>query len=83
MFSDGNLKLDSELFVQVKPGLSSFADEPKQGAKQLLGLLERAKDVVPASERGITPLALKATAGLRLLPREKADILIEEASRKL
>lgn len=78
LFSDGNLKLDDELFVQVKPGLSSFVDDPKQGGQQMLNLLERAKDVVPPSERGVTPLAMKATAGLRLLPRDKADILIEE-----
>lgn len=82
LFSDGNLKLDNELFVQVKPGLSSFVDDPKAGAKQMLSLLERAKDVVPPTERGATPLAMKATAGLRLLPRDKADQLIEEV-RKL
>ncbi|KAF4525597.1 hypothetical protein B566_EDAN015535 [Ephemera danica] len=76
---DGNLKLDSELFVQVKPGLSSFADNPKEGGQQMLNLLERAKDVVPPEQRGSTPLAMKATAGLRLLPRDKADMLIEEA----
>ena len=27
-FSDGNLKLDAELFKEVKPGLSSYANEP-------------------------------------------------------
>ncbi|CAB3374947.1 Hypothetical predicted protein [Cloeon dipterum] len=75
---DGNLKLDDELFVQVKPGLSSFSNEPEKGANQMLALLERAKDVVPPSERGHTPLSMKATAGLRLLPREKADRLIEK-----
>ncbi|XP_059480536.1 ectonucleoside triphosphate diphosphohydrolase 5-like isoform X2 [Neocloeon triangulifer] len=75
---DGNLKLDDELFVQVKPGLSSFSEQPEKGASQMLALLERAKDVVPPSERGHTPLAMKATAGLRLLPRQKADKLIEE-----
>jgi hypothetical protein len=28
--TDKNLKLDHELFVEVKPGLSSFADNPKK-----------------------------------------------------
>jgi hypothetical protein len=77
-YVDGNLKLDDELFVQVKPGLSAFSGEPKKGASQMLALLEQAKTVVPPSERGHTPLAMKATAGLRLLPKNKADQLIEE-----
>nr|CAD7397885.1 unnamed protein product [Timema poppensis] len=29
-YLDRTLKLDSELFVQVKPGLSSYADNPKK-----------------------------------------------------
>jgi len=79
-YLDGNLKLDDELFVQVKPGLSAFSGEPKKGASQMLALLEQAKTVVPPSERGHTPLAMKATAGLRLLPKNKADQLIEEVN---
>jgi Golgi nucleoside diphosphatase len=79
-YVDGNLKLDDELFVQVKPGLSAFSGEPKKGASQMLALLEQAKTVVPPSERGHTPLAMKATAGLRLLPKNKADQLIEEVN---
>jgi len=62
----------------VKPGLSAFSEEPSRGAGQMLALLEQAKTVVPPAERGHTPLAMKATAGLRLLPRHKADQLIEE-----
>lgn len=30
IFTDGSLELEDELFVQVKPGLSSFADNPKK-----------------------------------------------------
>lgn len=29
-FIGGSLELEDELFVQVKPGLSSFADNPKK-----------------------------------------------------
>lgn len=29
-FTDGSLELEDELFVQVKPGLSSFAHDPKK-----------------------------------------------------
>ncbi|XP_049841284.1 ectonucleoside triphosphate diphosphohydrolase 5 isoform X1 [Schistocerca gregaria] len=79
---DKNLKLDDELFVQVKPGLSSFADNPVKGAESLQELLDRAKAFVPREEWGHTPLAMKATAGLRLLPGDKANALLDEV-RKL
>jgi len=79
---DKNLKLDHELFVQVKPGLSSFADNPKKGAEKIAELLERAMEVIPPTEYKNTPLAMKATAGLRLLPADKAEGLLEEV-RKL
>lgn len=29
-FIGGSLELEDELFVQVKPGLSSFVDDPKK-----------------------------------------------------
>jgi hypothetical protein len=29
-FADKNLKLDHELFMEIKPGLSSFSDNPKK-----------------------------------------------------
>ncbi|KAJ9596472.1 hypothetical protein L9F63_012511, partial [Diploptera punctata] len=77
-----NLKLDKELFVEVKPGLSSFVDNPKQGADKIAELLNRAKEVIPAAELHNTPLAMKATAGLRLLPAQKAEALLDEV-RKL
>jgi len=49
-----------------------------QGAEKIAELLERAKEVIPPSEFKNTPLAMKATAGLRLLPVEKAEGLLEE-----
>lgn len=79
---DKNLKLDHELFMEVKPGLSSFSDSPKKGAETIAELLEKAKEVIPPSELKNTPLAMKATAGLRLLPVKKAEGLLEEV-RKL
>nr|CAD7590673.1 unnamed protein product [Timema genevievae] len=80
-YLDRTLKLDSELFVQVKPGLSSYADNPKKGAESLEELLDRAKSVIPASDWASTPLAMKATAGLRLLPGHQADSLLKEVKK--
>lgn len=39
-------------------------------------LLEVAKSNVPPSMWSTTPVVLRATAGLRLLPREKAEYLL-------
>lgn len=42
----------------------------------LRGLLEKAKNEIPAEYWNKTPLILKATAGLRLLPIHKAENLL-------
>lgn len=79
---NGNLVLDNELFKEVKPGLSTFADKPEDAAKSLTMLLDEAKTVIPQSEWSRTLLTMKATAGLRLLPENKANGILEEC-RKL
>ncbi|GAB5573017.1 ectonucleoside triphosphate diphosphohydrolase 5 isoform X1 [Prionailurus iriomotensis] len=70
--------LEGEIFDSVKPGLSAFVDQPKQGAETVQGLLELAKDSIPRSHWKRTPVVLKATAGLRLLPEQKAQALLFE-----
>lgn len=79
---NGNLILDKELFKEVKPGLSSFADKPEDAARSLTTLLNEAKMVIPQSEWPRTLLTMKATAGLRMLPEHKANGILEEC-RKL
>ncbi|XP_042881762.1 ectonucleoside triphosphate diphosphohydrolase 5-like isoform X3 [Penaeus japonicus] len=81
--TDKSLKLDDELWHEVKPGLSSYADNPEEGAKSLLPLLELAKGRIPKQHWASTPLVLKATAGLRLLPEEKAEALLHEVKKVL
>ncbi|CAG9762305.1 unnamed protein product [Ceutorhynchus assimilis] len=71
-----SLVLDKELFEYNKPGLSSFAKEPEKGAAKIAALLELAKKEIPQGYWGKTPLILKATAGLRLLPAEQAENLL-------
>lgn len=51
-----------------------------KGAETVRGLLEVAKDSIPRSHWKRTPVVLKATAGLRLLPEEKAQALLLEVS---
>uniref|UniRef100_A0A6E8VZE2 Nucleoside phosphatase n=1 Tax=Anopheles coluzzii TaxID=1518534 RepID=A0A6E8VZE2_ANOCL len=73
---DGRLVLDYELFEQSKPGLSAFAGRPEEGAASIGKLLDLAKRVVPEAKLSQTPLVLKATAGLRLLPPAQAEALL-------
>ncbi|KAF4617218.1 hypothetical protein D9613_006321 [Agrocybe pediades] len=65
-----------EVFKMIQGGLSSYAGKPEEAAKSLDVLLDEAVRVVPKSLQKCTPLAVKATAGLRLLPgSQSADIL--------
>ncbi|KAG5899973.1 hypothetical protein JTB14_034543 [Gonioctena quinquepunctata] len=73
----GHLVLDKELFEQTKPGLSSFAKEPHKCAASIESLLEKAKNEIPKEYWSKTPLILKATAGLRMLPSDQAEKLLE------
>lgn len=47
-----------------------------QGVETIANLLEKAKKEIPEEYWSKTPLILKATAGLRLLPQEKAENLL-------
>ncbi|XP_077095488.1 ectonucleoside triphosphate diphosphohydrolase 6 isoform X4 [Siphateles boraxobius] len=71
-------KLAHETFRAIKPGLSAYADDPEKSKEGLLGLLKVAKDTVPETLWSSSPLMLRATAGLRLLPGEKATILLDK-----
>ncbi|XP_070772057.1 ectonucleoside triphosphate diphosphohydrolase 6 [Enoplosus armatus] len=70
-------KLAHETFRAIKPGLSAYADDPEKCTAGILELLEVAKSSVPPSLWTISPVVLKATAGLRLLPGEKAKHLLD------
>ncbi|XP_047013811.1 ectonucleoside triphosphate diphosphohydrolase 6 isoform X3 [Ictalurus punctatus] len=72
-------KLGSETFKAIKPGLSAYADDPEKCKAGLLELLKVAKQTIPPAQWSSTPLALRATAGLRLLPGEKATQLLDKA----
>ncbi|KAM9847373.1 ectonucleoside triphosphate diphosphohydrolase 6 isoform 2-T8 [Aulostomus maculatus] len=70
-------KLARETFRAIQPGLSAYADDPEKCTIGIVELLDVAKASVPPSVWNITPLVLKATAGLRLLPGEKASHLLD------
>ncbi|XP_048831085.1 ectonucleoside triphosphate diphosphohydrolase 5 [Brienomyrus brachyistius] len=70
--------LQNEMYHAVKPGLSAYADKPEEGANTIKQLLRIAKKTIPHSEWRRTPVVLKATAGLRLLPEHKARAILDE-----
>ncbi|XP_063775459.1 ectonucleoside triphosphate diphosphohydrolase 6-like [Pseudophryne corroboree] len=75
--SSDPLHLENEIFKAIKPGLSAYADDPGQCAAGIKELLDIAKEEIPGHLWRSTPLVLKATAGLRLLPGEKAQKLLD------
>ncbi|GAA6048312.1 hypothetical protein JCM3770_000943 [Rhodotorula araucariae] len=76
-------KLEDELFVTTMPGLSSYKGKPRDAAESLRSLLDQAFKAVPESERACTPLAVKATAGLRLLGSRESQDILDEVERWL
>ena len=72
-----------EVFKQRLGGLSSFAGRPEDAARSLDELLDEAVRTVPQELRKCTPVALKATAGLRLLPGSQSKDILEAVERRL
>ncbi|XP_017502616.2 ectonucleoside triphosphate diphosphohydrolase 6 isoform X1 [Manis javanica] len=70
--------LTHETFKALKPGLSAYADDVEKSTSGIQELLDVAKHDVPVGLWKTTPLVLKATAGLRLLPEEKAQKLLQK-----
>lgn len=72
-----------EVFKQTHPGLSSFAGRPLEAAQSLDVLLDEAVAVVPQPLQRCTPVAVKATAGLRLLGSVQSDGILEAVRHRL
>ncbi|KAG0674965.1 Guanosine-diphosphatase [Kluyveromyces marxianus] len=75
--------LINERFEMLKPGLSSFDTNAIGAAESLDPLLEVAMEAVPKSKRSCTPVAVKATAGLRLLGEEKSSNILKQVRKRL
>ncbi|KAJ2721427.1 Guanosine-diphosphatase [Coemansia sp. Benny D115] len=76
-------ELEDEIFKQNKPGLSSFSDNPQGAAHSLDELMHAAMEGVPESLRSCTPIAVKATAGLRKLGAEKSAKILDAVQSHL
>jgi apyrase len=73
------LKLVKDTFHQLKPGLgdAGWAADPQKSAASLQPLIDKAVAAVPEDKQAVTPVELRATAGLRLLPGKQAVAILE------
>jgi len=76
-------ELEHEDFVPIKPGLSSYENDPIAAAKSLDQLLDVALKTVPKELHSCTPIAVKATAGLRAIGHEKAENILKAVQHHL
>lgn len=68
--------LADEVFEETKPGLSHYHENPPLAAQSLHPLLQTALQRVPHFLQKCTPLVVKATAGLRLLPATAVESIL-------
>lgn len=75
--------LVNETFEMLKPGLSSFDVDALGAARSLDPLLKKAVEVIPSHQRPCSPIAVKATAGLRLLGDKKSAKILSAVRKHL
>lgn len=75
--------LDEALFVQTIPGLSAYGEEPEKAADSLEPLLRQSLRTIPRKLHKQTPIAVKATAGLRLLGESQGERILDSVYRRL
>lgn len=76
-------ELEHELFEQISPGLSSYGPRAEDAAQSLDQLLDIAMRTVPKYLHTSTPIAVKATAGLRLLDGDQSHRIIDAVRHRL
>ncbi|RKP08355.1 nucleoside phosphatase GDA1/CD39 [Thamnocephalis sphaerospora] len=64
-----------QLATKIQPGLSTV--KPAGVANYLQPLIQSALGFIPQNKHASTPLYLKATAGMRLLPTQEREAIIE------
>ncbi|KAL2151829.1 hypothetical protein VTH82DRAFT_5013 [Thermothelomyces myriococcoides] len=64
-------------------GLSAYKDDPEAAARSLDPLLDAALKVIPDKLKACSPIAVKATAGLRLVGPERSEKILAAVRQRL
>lgn len=75
--------LEDEVFHMLEPGLSSYGDDAEGAATSLKKLMDIAVTNVPEEFQKCTPVAVKATAGLRFLGKDKSNRILKAVRKYL
>lgn len=81
--SEISVKEEDEDGFETEPGISSYSGAPAKAGPSLKGLLDAAAKYIPADYQAKTPIWVKATAGMRLVPREEIHALFTEMNTYL
>lgn len=79
-------ELEKEEFKMTEKsvgGLSKYKDDPLAAARTLDTLMQVAMESVPDRLKGCSPVAVKATAGLRMIGAEAADKILDTVRNHL
>jgi len=81
-------ELEDEVFEMTKKkeggsGLSSYKEDAEGAAKSLDVLMDVAMKHVPEKLKSCTPVAVKATTGLRKLPGKQAQDILDAVRTRL
>ncbi|PKI84650.1 guanosine-diphosphatase [Malassezia vespertilionis] len=76
-------ELELEHFDHLEPGLSFYKMDSRDAAASLRPLLDRAMQIIPQKLQACSPVTVKATAGLRLLPGTQSTEIISAVRRLL
>ena len=68
---------------KVKPGLSNFVGASRMAGESLIDLINFARNEIPEDKWNVSPIWLKATAGLRLLDKQSSDEILESVRQFL
>jgi len=69
--------------LKIKPGISSYADNPMNASQSLAPLLRFATHHIPHKKHHETPLYILATAGMRLLSNEKRNAIMKNIKAEI
>jgi guanosine-diphosphatase len=76
-------KEDFKMTDKAVGGLSKYKDDPEAAAKTLDDLMQVAMESVPEKLKRCSPVAVKATAGLRLIGDEAAQKILDAVRHRL